>query len=77
MEKEKGLQSKKWNGYFDESKDSIMGSWRRCMICKKIPAEIYHHSRNIFTIWHCRRCNESDYKPKNWLQKLLIKIDAK
>ena len=77
METEKGLQSKKWDGYFSEDTDSIIGSWRKCMICNRIPSEIWHDSRRLFTIWHCRTCKESDYKPKNWFQKLLIKIDDK
>jgi hypothetical protein len=80
MEKEKsthGLQSKIWDGYFDEDKDSIMGSWHRCMICNKIPSEIYHESQMFFTIWHCRNCKDQDYIPKNLLEKFLIYIDKK
>lgn len=75
MEVEKGLQSKKWDGYFSE--DTVMGSWKRCMICNKIPSEIWYDSGRLFTIWHCRNCKESDYKPKNWFEKLLIKFDNK
>ena len=80
MEKEQakqGLQSKVWDGYFDENVDSIMGIWHRCMICNKIPSEIYHNSNSFFTIWHCKKCKEENYKPKNWWQKFLISIDKK
>jgi hypothetical protein len=77
MEKQEGLQSKIWDGYFSEDKDSIMGSWHRCMICNKIPSEIWHESGKFFTIWHCRTCKEEVYKPKNWWQKFWIMIDKK
>ncbi len=61
-----GLQSKNWTGYFDESKDSIMGWWKRCMVCKKIPAEIYHDG----FVWHCKECNAADYKPTFLIAKI-------
>ena len=77
MENKEGLQSKVWDGYFSEDKDSIMGSWHRCMICNKIPSEIWHNSDRFFTIWHCRTCKEEAYKPKNWWQKFWIMIDKK
>ena len=60
--------------YFSEDSK---GSWKRCMICGKIPAEIWHNSRNLLTIWHCKNCNENDYNPKNCFQKVLLKIDNK
>ena len=75
--KTSGLQSNNWNGYFDESKDSIMGNWKRCMICNKIPCDIIYDSSKIFTIWHCNNCKEDNYKHKNIFQKLLIFIDKK
>jgi hypothetical protein len=74
-DKDTGLQSKIWDGYFDESKDSIMGSWHRCDICNKIPSEIYNDSRNILTIWHCKKCDPQDYIPKNFIERLFLKID--
>jgi hypothetical protein len=77
MEQQEGLQSKVWDGYFDMNKDSIMGSWHRCMICSKVPSEIYHDSDKLYTIWHCKSCSEDSYKPKNILQKILIAIDKK
>jgi len=76
-ERTRGLQSKIWDGYFDEDKDSIMGSWHRCMICNKIPSEIYGDKNKFFTIWHCKKCKEENYKPKNLFQKVLINIDKK
>lgn len=75
MSEDFGLQSKKWDGYFDESKDSIMGWYKRCMICNRIPSEIWHDGDKLFSIWHCRTCKVEDYKPKNWFQRLLIRID--
>lgn len=72
-----GLQSKVWDGYFDENADVIMGSWHRCMVCNRIPAEIYHNSLSFYTIWHCKKCKEEDYKPKNWWQKFWIMLDKK
>ena len=77
MEKQEGLQSKVWDGYFNEDKDSIMGSWCRCMICNKIPYEIWYDSSRFFTIWHCRNCKEESYKPKNLWQRFWINIDKK
>lgn len=77
MSEDTGLQSNVWDGYFDESKDAIMGSFRRCMICKRIPSEIWYDSERIFTIWHCKKCKEANYNPKNWFEKILIRLDNK
>ena len=71
-----GLQSPIWSGYFDEEKDSIMGSWKRCDVCKKIPCEIYYDSSDLFRIYTCHNCKKSEYKPKNILQKILLKFNA-
>ena len=70
-----GLQSKKWDGYFDENKDSIMGWWHRCFICHRIPSEIHYDLRSFWTIWHCGACNPKDYKPKNLWQKFWVLFD--
>ena len=69
------VQSEKWDGYFDENKDTIMGNWRRCRICHRIPSEIYYDTVGFYTIWHCRTCKPREYKPKNLLESFLILID--
>jgi len=72
-----GLQSVSWTGYFDEKKDSIMGRWRRCMICHKIPCDIRYHSDKLYQIYHCPTCNPDDFVPKTLWAKFWVYIDKK
>lgn len=67
------MLSKNWTVYFDEIKDSIMGFWKRCMVCEKIPAEIYYDG----FVWHCKHCKVEDYKPKSAFAKIIYWLHNK
>lgn len=70
-----GLQSKRWTGYFDEATDSIVGDWRRCAACQKIPSEIYYLNLGMFQIWRCQKCSIEDVQPKSKFLIFVLRIN--
>ena len=61
-------------GYF-VNKDSIIGNYEKCMICKKIPYEIYFNSSRLLQLYHCKNCKKDDFKPRNLWEKIILLLN--
>ncbi len=70
-----GVQSKDWSGYFLET--DCIGGYKRCMICGKIPSQLYYYDSDFFNIRHCPNCKKEDYKPRTWWAMFWIWVDKK
>ena len=70
-----GLQDKKWDEYFDETQDSIIGGWSRCDVCKRIPSQLYCDVIGLMSFNHCHSCKKEDFKPKSYWERINVWLE--